>query len=670
MFVAPSENVFGSICEELTHVNSPYDFDKIPIHILGSIYERFLGKVINAKAKSVSIDEKPEVRKAGGVYYTPQYIVKYIIDNTVGKLIEGKTPKEIQKLRFADIACGSGSFLITVFDTLLHYHSKWYNEHPKEAKENGCINNDGVWVLSLEQKRKILTNNIYGVDIDAQAVEVTQLSLFLKLLEEETTTTIHMPDMFIKDRILPDLSKNIKCGNSLIGTDILNNNLFGGEIDEEKIKPMDFESQFPDVFILLKKEKRGFDAIVGNPPYVRQETIKKDKDYFNKSYHEVYDGTADLYIYFIYKSILSLKEDGFFGYIVSNKFVKSNYGKGLRSFLSKNVSIINFIDFFEKRVFGNVGVDPCIIIAKKKKPDDSNVITYNYTNRVVQKYLKDVSWTFGNQIILALKQKIEDNGNKIITYKSVKINFGIKSGLSDAFIINKEEAETLIGKSERNADILRPLLRGRDLKRYSITWTGLYLIDARIGVDLTKYKAVFNHVEKYKHLLYKRTDYKKGIMEWYNLRPCTYYEDIEKPKIIYPDISDTGGFYWDTENYFFNNTVYMISNSPKYWTAILNSKLILWYYKQIASSLGKKGIRYFKQFVELIPIIELSNEKENYLDNLLDQMLEAKKKLNLITTESQKNYYEDKCNALDRQIDLLVYELYGLTEEEIKIVES
>src|SRR4030095_10753103 len=178
-FNPPDDSVFSDICEEICIKNSAYLFNIIPIHILGSIYERFLGKVVVATAKQVKIEEKAEIRKAGGVYYTPQYIVQYIVDNTVGKLIEGKTPKEISKLRFADISCGSGSFLITVYDTLLLYIAKWYQQNPEEAKSAKLLTKNGQWILTLERKRNILTENIYGVDIDSQAVEVTQLSLFL-----------------------------------------------------------------------------------------------------------------------------------------------------------------------------------------------------------------------------------------------------------------------------------------------------------------------------------------------------------------------------------------------------------------------------------------------------------------------------------------------------------
>ena len=230
--IEPDDKTFSAICDELSHENTPYNFDAIPIHILGSIYERFLGKVVHATDKRATIEEKPEVRKAGGVYYTPQYIVNYIVENTVGKLIEGKTPRQIAKMRFADIACGSGSFLITVFETLLDYHKQYYQQNPDQAKKDGCILYEGAYRLSLKQKQEILTNNIYGVDIDQQAVEVTQLSLYLKLLEDETTATANDTWVLFKEQLLPDLNKNIVCGNSLIGTDILDSKLF--DYEEEK----------------------------------------------------------------------------------------------------------------------------------------------------------------------------------------------------------------------------------------------------------------------------------------------------------------------------------------------------------------------------------------------------------------------------------------------------
>ena len=187
-FLGADETAFRDIASDLDHTNTPYDFNYIPVHILGSIYERFLGNIIAIDNGKAAIEQKPEVRKAGGVFYTPKYIVDYIVENTVGKIIAGKNPDYITKLKFADIACGSGSFLIGVYDCLLDYHKNYYNRYPDKAKSAGCHFDEatGTWVLSIKQKQRILLNNIYGVDIDLQATEVTQLSLFLKLLEDET----------------------------------------------------------------------------------------------------------------------------------------------------------------------------------------------------------------------------------------------------------------------------------------------------------------------------------------------------------------------------------------------------------------------------------------------------------------------------------------------------
>jgi type I restriction-modification system DNA methylase subunit len=256
------------------------------------------------------------VRKAGGVYYTPEYIVRYIVRETIGKQIAGKSPADIAEMRFADIACGSGSFLLGVYDELLRYHTGYYNRTKRtraEALKAGCVEReDGSLALSLVQKREILLRNIYGVDIDAQAVEVAQLSLFLKLLEDETTATARQ-QMTLKHALLPNLGDNIKCGNSLVGYDILDGHLFE-PTEERKLNPMDFAQAFPEVM-----KGGGFDAIVGNPPYVRMEAFKNVKNYLKKNY-DSHDERSDIYAYFIERAHKHLKEGGRYGVIVSNKF--------------------------------------------------------------------------------------------------------------------------------------------------------------------------------------------------------------------------------------------------------------------------------------------------------------------------------------------------------------
>ncbi|MGP1439072.1 MAG: Eco57I restriction-modification methylase domain-containing protein, partial [Treponema sp.] len=270
--------VLSSIINGLYYPECPYEFSILPVEILGNIYEQFLGKTIkfrNVKGGHTAlIEEKPEVKKAGGVYYTPQYIVRYIVENTIGVKIKGQSPKTIAQLKVLDPACGSGSFLVEAYQVLLDYHLNYYSSNEKERKQalkNSLIYETGkvVYKLTIEEKQRILLNNIYGVDIDGQAVEVTKLSLYLKLLENEDSETQGQLFKFSDLTLLPSLDSNIKCGNSLVGSDYYNEkdlSLFDDEA-MRKINTFDWDKGFPEVFV-----QGGFDCVIGNPPYVKEYT--------------------------------------------------------------------------------------------------------------------------------------------------------------------------------------------------------------------------------------------------------------------------------------------------------------------------------------------------------------------------------------------------------------
>ena len=256
----PAPAVWAGICFDVSGSQTDFLFNLIPIPILGSIYERFLGNVIETEGGRVKVAPKPEVRKAGGVYYTPEYIVDYITRNTIAAQLEGKTPTQVAQMKFADIACGSGSFLLGIYDLLLRWHGAYYAAHPREAKRDGCLEIAGGWALSLKQRRAILERNLWGADIDGQAVEVSKLSLYLKLLEAENAGSARQFQIDFGERVLPDLDKNIVCGNSLVDFDINADGNLSAE-EEAKINPMDWKASFPFL------QRGGFDAIVGNPPY-------------------------------------------------------------------------------------------------------------------------------------------------------------------------------------------------------------------------------------------------------------------------------------------------------------------------------------------------------------------------------------------------------------------
>ena len=256
--IAIDNKIVKSIITELYYPVCPYEFSVLSVEILGSAYEQFLGKQISLTAGGrAKIEEKPEVRKAGGVYYTPQYIVDYIVKNTVGKLVESKTPKEVSLIKIADPACGSGSFLLGAYQFLLDWHKDYYTNNGAstgtsttiaKGRKNDVLTPAGE--LTTAEKKRILLNNIYGVDLDSNAVEVTKLSLLLKCMEGETKETIEAQSKLFHDRILPTLDNNIKSGNSLIDLDYFDNELDFGE--ERKIKPFSWQKAFPEVFNIKK----------------------------------------------------------------------------------------------------------------------------------------------------------------------------------------------------------------------------------------------------------------------------------------------------------------------------------------------------------------------------------------------------------------------------------
>jgi hypothetical protein len=236
----------------------------------GNVYEQFLGKVIRLTAgHQAKVETKPEVKKAGGVYYTPQYIVDYIVKNTVGKLVEGKTPEEIAEIKVLDPACGSGSFLIGAYTYLLRYHLDWYlNNEPKKHNEAVFQVRENEWYLTTVEKKRILLNNIFGVDIDPQAVEVTKLSLLLKVLEHESRESIDQQVKLGLEGVLPNLEGKIKCGNSLIGPDFYDTQQQATLFDEAEMRRVNVFDWDDDVKGFGEIMKRGgFDCVIGNPPY-------------------------------------------------------------------------------------------------------------------------------------------------------------------------------------------------------------------------------------------------------------------------------------------------------------------------------------------------------------------------------------------------------------------
>ena len=378
------DKVFINIIEGLYYPDCPYEFSILPVEILGSIYEQFLGKTIRFRGvkgekHTAIIEEKPEVKKAGGVYYTPEYIVKYIVEQTVGASLKGKTPEQVAKMRIIDPSCGSGSFLVGAYSYLLAWHLDYYsqNKHLKKALKEGAIYQatGGAYKLTIEKKQAILLNNIYGLDIDEQAVEVSKLSLYLKLLEDEGREAASKEELFKHSdlKLLPSLIGNIKCGNALVESDYYlgkEASLFEDLDAMREINTFDWKDikkGFGSIF-----ETGGFDCVIGNPPYVSAPTqiesakLKLQREYLAGcgKYKSLYQ-KWDLYIPFIEKSLTILKDGGIYSSIIPYPFTNQTYGKVLRATILKEYNLLEMVDLKGTKVFEHATVTNCIPIIKK-----------------------------------------------------------------------------------------------------------------------------------------------------------------------------------------------------------------------------------------------------------------------------------------------------------------
>ena len=687
-FQGPEQSTFKKICDEISYLNSPYDFNAIPIHILGSIYERFLGKVVNATAQRVKVEEKPEVRKAGGVYYTPKYIVDYIVDNTVGKIIRnentptvsspsapigdliktnsennisgdtrqkalrasasrvgmtstgGKTPAEISKLRFADIACGSGSFLIGVFETLLKYHTEYYQSHPDQAKKDGCINKEGQWILSIKQKQNILLNNIYGVDIDNQAVEVTQLSLALKMLEDESTATANEMQVLFHEKILPDLSKNIVCGNSLIGTDIFEGKMFALE-EERKLNPMDFVSRFPEIM-----RNGGFDAIVGNPPWVfggSTDISITEKEYFLKTLISA-KGKVNLFAMFFEKASKLIRKEGFVSYIIPNTLLRVTSYKHIRKYILDNYSLNEIVDL-GAGVFKGVTMSTIILSITPKKNNNNVIIKIGLTGNDI--FVDQNQFIDNNYIINIFSNDLQTLISNKISVNTIPLGELCKEMIFGV-VITKNIKDVVF---ENYSSELKPFVEGRDIGRYLSPSKVRFLLYEKHLLHRARTKEVFETKEKI--MIQRITGGMRPLNATYDNTKLYNKESINN--IILKD---------------------NISYNTKFVLGLLNSKLFNWYYKVNFTNESKLTVNLSKEYLSKLPIRELSFSEHtdkfshDHIVSLVEQMLESKKLLQTAKTDRDKSYYENKCTDLDHAIDSEVYKLYSLTEEEIKIVEG
>lgn len=692
---------------------SSFDFStELDVNILGHIFENSIGDIEELK------EDSKGRRKKEGIFYTPDYITDYICRNTIlpylsksgksntvadliseywGSAIE-ELDHKVKNIKVVDPACGSGAFLNKASDILLEIHQMIHETRYKDKQ-----NTLKPYFDNIGQRREILLNNIYGVDLNEESVDTTKLSLFLKVCR--------------KGLKLPNLDENIKCGNSLIDDSAYSN------------RPFIWEKEFPEIF-----NDGGFDVVIGNPPYVRQEKIKEIKPYL-KEHYEVYSGVADLFVYFFEIGLKILNTGGMFAFICSDRFTNTKYGKNLRKFILK-YQFKEYI-YHSENAFDNAVVLACTIIIRKLKPTKEDKIIYNDTFEIPQNSLNDDFWSFENPILTELNDKIEKTSIKIKDIPDITISYGIKTGLNDAFIIDKQTRNEIIKKDPNSENIIKPLIRGKDVHKWRMDYKDLFLIFTRRGIDIDKYPAINEFLFPLKDKLTPKNEgeligRKPGDYKWFEIQDTVdYYKEFEKEKIIWTEMTPNPSFTLDNQGMYLLNTNYSITVNNaydlRYLLSLLNSNLLFFIFKRISPKLYAKRLRFVRQYVAQLPIYpathteqklfnvkvdkilnlnqQLQNELYGFHDWLkhtfnidkLSQKLEAYYKLSLdefldetkkkrVNIKSRQNYqtlkeeYEKslhiinpllkEINQIDNEINQRVYELYGLTEDEIKIIED
>jgi len=753
------DKVLRDILRRLYYPESPYEFSVLPADILGQVYEQFLGKIIRlTPGHRAVVEEKPEVRKAGGVYYTPTYIVDYIVAHTLGPLLgvprtaaqppsavavggasvprgtnassaassgaetprlQLLNPKQAAKLRILDPACGSGSFLLGAYQHLLDWHLSYYTTHDPEKWAKGrnpaiFQGPGGPWRLTLAERKRILLNNLYGVDIDPQAVEVTKLSLLLKVLEGASREVIEHQLKLFHDRALPDLAGNIKCGNSLIGPDFYKcrqKTLFDEE-ESFRVNVFDWKTGFPGVF-----EAGGFDVVIGNPPYI--------KEYVNhQPFHDLqgtrlaryYQGKMDLWYIFACLAIDLLKPKGLHSFIATSNWITSSGASILRQKVLSETQVLEFVDFGDYRVFEDAGIQTMVYVLRKSgKPHEGSVRYCRLTNaRVpldqvisflsegetgdfavafeasIHTATEDRVFTFVDggeakllrriQATARYRLKSEDVGTGIdvhqdfVSAKHLELLRDKRVSLGSGIFVISDRERKALRLTEAEKAIVKPYFTTTELRRYYAHRRN------RLWVIYTDANAIA-HIKEYPHLK-AHLDRFAGVITSDN-RPYGLHRPRDErfflgAKIISLRKTDRPHFTYTDFPCYVSQTFFVLKPTDinlKYLLGVLNSRVCHFW-------LDRKGKKQGTALqVDKAPLLEVpipaiapsghaGRTTQEDIVRSVDRMVHLSNRLTTARTAHEQAVVGRQIEATEREIDRLVYELYGLSDEEIKIVEE
>ena len=638
-----------------------YNFNALDADVLGTVYEQYLGHVVAEREGESHVQEKRAKRKSQGIYYTPAFVTKYIVQQTVGRYLDENGYQPSKPLRVLDLACGSASFLIQAFDQIDNFVARQRGHDQKEE-----LNSE-----DRARQLEVLQNCIYGVDKDKQAVEVARLNLLLRAL--------HSP------KKLPML-ENIVCDDSL--------------------QPGTFENHFPEVI-----KHGGFDVIIGNPPYVRIQGLpQKDVETFSRNYESA-TRNYDIYVLFVERALQVLRPGGVIGLILPNKFMQVDYGEGLRKLLSENQYIERIVDFKSFQVFENATTYTCLLFLRKKHNLSFSLITpiateektvgmFNASPQIIPaSRLTNKAWNFSDRHSTTLLKKIKAANTVALLELPSDMSRGSSSGADNIFILRQMAEGRYKTKEgqivELEPGILRIPLYATDFGRYNfrakakeriifpyqVTRDSYNLLDE--NEFQREFPKAFSYLLCHKNELEGRKDYKT----WYAFSAPRSLHLHDIAQIVVPLLADKGIYtflpnhqsdYCLMASGGFSISVLDKKISPAYILALLNSKTVFWYLKQISNLFRGGWITCTKQYVGQLPIhcIDFRDPAEksayNEIVKLAEKMLALRRERGFVRPEDDL----DRARALDRQIqqvdqeiDCRVYALYGLTVAEIKLVE-
>jgi SAM-dependent methyltransferase len=699
------DRVFKLILQSLYFAHgSPYHFGVMPVEILGTVYERFLGKVIRLTVgHQAKVEEKPEVRKSGGVYYTPAYIVDYIVKETVGRKIEGRSPAQLaglrngkQPLRVLDLACGSGSFLLGAYRLLLDHCLNWYVANKPQSHKQAVYNGirSGQWRLTIEEKKRILTTHIFGVDIDPQAVEVSKLSLLLKVLEGENEQSVVRQLQFFRERALPNLANNIQCGNSLIAPQQLVGDLLSQADEMQRANAFDWKQHFPAAM-----KAGGFDCVIGNPPYIRIQTMKDwaplEVEIYKTIYHSARRGNYDIYLVFIERGLQLLQAAGRLGFIVPNKFFRTDYGEGIRRVLSGLRCVDRIVDFGHHQVF-SATTYTCLLFLEMDRASSFQYAASEASPESIQglrfskrssKTLTADAWTFEPAETASIVAKLQVRATRLLDLPAT-VSRGSSSGDDDVFMFER-------GTVQIEDGVVRTPVFASDFGRYWFAPSGKWDIIFPYALDDGEYRLMQEREFKgqfpraYAYLRGKEQALRrrKQFKEWYAYSAPRNLLLHDEAQIAVPLLADKGLFARIPER-LRSQLCPMASGGftiaiskecrmkPEFVLGLLNSKLLFWRLRRMSNVFRGGWITCTKQYFAELPIHDIDfaekadEARHDRIVSLVDSMVAVRNQLAAARSVAQKAVLQRQIDSTDREIDRLVYDLYDLTAEEAELVEA